>query len=74
MTDSPTRIRYTLARDVLAVAERRGNDEWAAYVAAVPGNDHDAEEDAVVKAGCPLMQAVAAGLFPQFAHLRYRCG
>ena len=70
---SERRTIYTvLAREVLAVAVEGAVGDWAAYIGAVPGEDHDEEWKRVGKTGAKLRQEVAEVLFPSFAHLKWR--
>ena len=60
--------RYVLARRVMAVAvydEEVG--DWAAYIDAVPGNNHSEEWQEVVDYGLKLPKRVAEVLFPVLA-------
>jgi len=61
-------IRYlALAQKVLAVA--KSNDDigdWAAYIDAVPGDDHETEYMNVARHGDKLPENVAKLLFPGF--------
>ena len=57
--------------DVLAVARTRIEGTWAAYVAAVPGEDHDWEAEHVLDRGTKLPFDVAKAVFPAFAELPY---
>lgn len=60
-----------LAMRVLAVAHTRVEGTWAAYCDAVPGMNHDREQDAVLKTGDKLSETVARALFPRFEKLPY---
>ena len=60
-----------LNRDVLAVATTRVEGTWKAYCAAVPGYNHDDEWQAVLDQGCPMTDAVAKVLFPEFDGIPY---
>ncbi len=56
-----------LANDVLVVAKQGGRgDDWAAYIAAVPGQDHEHEWREVAHSGAKLPYDVAKVLFPAF--------
>ena len=62
-----TRYR-ALAREVLVVAVQGGRgDDWAAYIGAVPGMDHDREWEEVARSGSKLPREVAEVLFWDFA-------
>jgi hypothetical protein len=53
---------------VLAVAVQGGHPlEWAAYIGAVPGENHLAEYEAVYRHGSKLSEKVAQAIFPYFA-------
>jgi hypothetical protein len=60
--------KMPLARKVMVVAvfDREVGD-WAAYIDAIPGEDHDKEWGAVVDRGVKLPKALAAVLFPSLA-------
>ena len=61
-------LKYALARRVMAVAsydEEVG--DWAAYIDAIPGHDHDEEWKAVLDSGIKLPQRIAEVLFPSLA-------
>lgn len=60
--------RYILARRVMAVAsydEEVG--DWAAYIDAVPGSNHDEEWREVVDRGLKLPKRLAEVMFPALA-------
>lgn len=63
--------RRALSMKVLAVAQTRVECAWAAYVDAVPGWNHDAEEEAVLLHGNKLQESVARALFPNFDGVPY---
>lgn len=56
-----------LDRTVLAVARTRVEGAWGAYIAAVPGLNHDDEFDAVLREGGKLHEPIAMAIFPTFA-------
>jgi hypothetical protein len=60
-----------LGSRVLAVAQTRVECAWAAYVDAVPGYNHQAEEQAVLAHGDKLQEGVARALFPNFDDVPY---
>jgi len=63
----PRRTEYVaLASKVLAVAVEGGIGDWAAYVGAVPGIDHDREWQDVKEHGTKLPQTIAEILFPKW--------
>lgn len=57
---------------VLVVAREGGIRDWAAYIGAVPGEDHDLEWEEVARHGSKLSEELARVLFPSFRRLRYR--
>ncbi len=63
--------RRALHHDVIAVACTRAEGAWAAYIGAVPGQNHDDEQDAVLREGGKLPADVAKVLFPRFALIPY---
>jgi len=67
----PLFLRRALAMRVLCVATTREEGAWAAYCDAVPGYDHQAEEDAVLRHGDKLPEPVARALFPHFEGVPY---
>ena len=58
---------YPLAKDVLAVAVEGAVGDWCAYVGAVKGLDHEAEQNLVAKTGAKMRRDVAKLLFPEWA-------
>ena len=65
---SEREISYrALANDVLVVAKQGGRgDDWAAYIGAVPGHDHEREWRHVFERGAKLPYDFAKVLFPGF--------
>lgn len=63
--------RHALAMRVLAVANTRVEGAWSAYIDAVPGMNHAAEEEEVLRHGSKLSEGVARLLFPLFNELSY---
>ena len=63
--------RRALATRVLVVARTRIEGTWAAYCDAVPGMDHDQEQEAVLAHGDKLSESVAVMLFPEFNGMPY---
>ena len=60
--------RCALNYNVLAVAVYSDKiGDWKAYISAVPGKNHDAEQNVVAREGAPLRKDVAALLFPDIA-------
>lgn len=67
------RVRYTiLGQNVIAVAKEGGNNDWAAYIDAVPGINHEVEAEHVMTNGEKLRENVARVLFPEFRDLEWR--
>jgi len=67
------KIRWiALDTEVIAVAVEGSVKDWAAYIGAVKGNNHDEEWLGVYENGSKLPQKVAEALFLDFAHLIYR--
>jgi hypothetical protein len=56
---------------ILVAAKTRVEGTWAAYIAPVPGEDHDAEYREVLKTGTKLEQEIAVVIFPYFAGIPY---
>ena len=67
----PIIFRYALESRVIAVAKTRIEGAWAAYVDAVPGHNHDEEQDAVLAHGTKLAEPLARTWFPQFEGVPY---
>lgn len=63
---------YPLDMHVLAVAVAGDIGDWAAYVDAVEGENHDIEWQEVAKKGSKLSRKIASAIFPQFDPDRYR--
>ena len=70
-TWQPYSLQRALASRVLAVAKTRVEGAWAAYIDAVPGQDHEREVDEVLRSGVKLPEGVALEVFPQFDGVRY---
>ena len=51
---------------VLCVAVKRVEGAWCAYIAAVPGESHQAELEDAKNHGNKLPEDVALAVFPQF--------
>jgi hypothetical protein len=64
--------RKAMARDVLVVARKGRVNDWAAYIGAVPGQNHDREEEEVARHGRKLLREEAMVFFPQFDPAKYR--
>jgi len=56
-----------LDRKVLAVAVKGSVNDWAAYIGAVQGDNHQRECEEVARNGSKLPRKVAEILFPEFA-------
>ncbi len=67
----PTIRRRALATRVLVVARTRIEGTWAAYCDAVPGDDHDREEHAVLNHGTKVHEPWARVIFPEFDDVPY---
>ena len=67
----PIKVRRVLSMRVLAVAVTRVEGAWCAYVDAVPGVNHELEQEAVLANGDKLDESVARALFPSFDFLPY---
>ena len=57
---------------VLVVAKEGGYGDWAAYVGAVPGENHRTEWPEVSINGSKLSEELVRLLFPDFGDLSYR--
>ena len=57
---------------VIAVAVEGGIGDWAAYIGAVEGKNHNEEWEEVARRGTKLPREVAERLFPDFKHLIWR--
>ena len=56
-----------LHREVLVVAKaNKDAGDWKAYIAPVPGQNHDEEWLEVFERGSPITQDLAEFLFPEF--------
>ena len=56
---------------ILAVATTRIEGAWSAYIAPVPGIDHNEEMTEVLRTGNKLHKDLAVLLFPMFAEIPY---
>lgn len=65
-----TRV-IALAYNVLAVATTRREGKWSAYIASVPGQNHDDEWEEVVRQGVKLPKGIAEAIFPTFKDVPY---
>lgn len=67
------KVRWkVLDKKVIAVAREGEVEDWAAYIGAVKGDNHEKEWQHVAAYGSKLSQEVAELLFPDFTHLRWR--
>ncbi len=57
---------------VIAVATEGYAEDWAAYIGAVEGKNHQQEWQEVKDTGTKLPKAIAEVLFPEFKDLNYR--
>lgn len=64
-------FRRALASKVLVVGRTRAEGAWAAYIAAVPGANHDEEEAEAYNSGVKLPEDVARAVFPMLASVPY---
>jgi hypothetical protein len=62
----------SLACRVLAVASMDDHGDWAVYIDAVPGKNHDAEWAAVAANGDKQDKNLACALFPSLEQKPYR--
>uniref|UniRef100_A0A6M3L426 Uncharacterized protein n=1 Tax=viral metagenome TaxID=1070528 RepID=A0A6M3L426_9ZZZZ len=67
----PITRNHALARRVLAVAKTRIEGKWAAYIDAVPGQNHDREGIRVLESGDKLPERIARLLFSEFEGIPY---
>jgi len=67
----PYMERSALASRVLVVAKTRIECAWSAYIDAVPGENHDREQDSVLQDGSKLLERIARVLFPRFEGVPY---
>jgi len=61
-----------LDRKVIVVACQDASGDWAAYIGAVEGKNHEKEWREVKANGTKLPRKVAEILFPEFSHLVWR--
>ena len=67
------RIDYkALANRVLVVAKEGAIGDWACYIDAVAGNNHELEYKKVMNYGSKLPEKIANVLFPSFKRFNYR--
>lgn len=67
----PFIVRRVLTRRVMIVAKTRVECAWAAYMDAVPGCNHDSEQEAVLRHGDKLLEETARFFFPEFDWVPY---
>jgi hypothetical protein len=60
-----------LAMCVLVVAKTRVECAWAAYIDAVPGENHKIEQAAVLAHGNKLPERLARAIYPQLKDIPY---
>ena len=72
MTTEKRKDWKALDRRVLVVAVEGYANDWAAYIGAVAGKDHQKEWLDVRDHGSKLPREVAEVLFPNFKDLHYR--
>ena len=64
----PLREYRALDSKVIVVASQGGRgDDWAAYIGAVEGKDHDEEWKSVMEEGTKLDRKIAEIIFPWWA-------
>lgn len=61
-----------LSRRVLAVAVEGSVGDWACYIDAVPGNNHEVELEDVMRHGAKQSKKLALVLFPHMKDKPYR--
>lgn len=61
-----------LDRRVIVVARKGACNDWAAYIGAVPGENHDKEWREVRDHGSKIPEDVARVLFPEFDGVSWR--
>ena len=61
-----------LDKNVLVVAKEGAIGDWAAYIGAVPGNNHHDEYERVAALGSKLPESIANELFPSYKSWDYR--
>ena len=69
--DGRTEYR-ALDRRVLAIAVEGAVGDWAAYIGAVPGDNHEREYHLIMSNGTKLPENVAKLLFPGWVRMRWR--
>lgn len=67
----PIRDHRALSRTVLVAMKTRVECAWAAYIGDVPGRDHDAEWQSILRIGTKLPEATARTLWPYMAKVPY---
>jgi len=61
-----------LDKQVLVVAVEGGIGDWACYIGAVAGKNHEREFMEVAKHGTKLPRQIAELLFPEWERYRWR--
>lgn len=70
--DGVNAIIAKLDRRVLAVAVEGAGPDWAAYIGAVEGMNHELEWEKVAKEGNKLSKQIADAIFPELSKRLYR--
>lgn len=62
-------VQYRALHHKILVLAKANTDtgDWKAYIAPVPGEDHEKEWPEVFERGSPILQDLAEFLFPEFA-------
>lgn len=64
---------YALSSRVLVVASvNKAVGDWAVYIDAVPGHNHELEWSEVAKHGTKVSKEMGELLFPEFKEYRWR--
>lgn len=61
-----------LDRQVIVVAVEGAIGDWAAYIGAVKGDNHDHEYEQIAKTGNKVSEEIARAIFPAIKGLHYR--
>ncbi len=64
-------FRSAIHHKILVVGHTRIEGKWSAYVAPVPGRNHDNEWKEVLRTGSKLLEAIARAIFPELSELPY---
>ncbi len=68
---APTLAYLALHQRVLVVATTRVEGTWKAYCSPVPGLNHEAEYEEVLRLGDAVEERIARIMFPMFKRLNY---